>query len=68
METGPDPREEPVESAEEPTESTGALNEDNPGPPDDAGQKGAGDATGASGGLEHGTEPDDEDAREHERP
>jgi hypothetical protein len=65
METEHDPPQEPDESADE---ATGALNEDNPEPPDDAGQQGAGDATGASGGLEHGSEPRDQDARQHERP
>jgi hypothetical protein len=49
-------------------EAKGALDRDNPEPPDDAGQRGAGDATGASGGLEGGSEPEGEDVREHERP
>ena len=53
---------------EEPDEATGALDADNADLPDDAGEKGAGDATGASGGLHGGTEPRDEDARNHERP
>ncbi|MEA2330684.1 MAG: hypothetical protein QOK00_1137 [Thermoleophilaceae bacterium] len=68
METESDPGQEPQESADEPTEATGALNEDNPKPPEDAGQKGAGAATDAIGGLEGGSEPHDEDARDHERP
>lgn len=68
METERDPTQEPEESTEEPTEATGALDEDNPTPPDDAGEKGAGTATGATGGLEHGSEPRDQDARQHERP
>ena len=61
METQHDP-------TEEPDEATSALNEDNPDLPDDAGEKGAGDATGASGGLERGSEPRDQDARRHEQP
>jgi hypothetical protein len=65
METEHDP---PRDAEEGVDEATGALNEDNPEPPDEAGQKGAGDATGAIGGLQHGSEPDDEEAREHERP
>jgi hypothetical protein len=52
----------------EPDEPTGALDDDNPDLPDDAGETGAGDATGASGGLEGGSEPQGEDARHHERP
>jgi hypothetical protein len=39
------------------TEEKGALNEDNPEPPEDAGQKGAGAATGGDEGFEGGTEP-----------
>jgi hypothetical protein len=65
METEHDPTEEPDDAVDE---ATGALNEDNPDLPDDAGQKGAGDATGAQGGMEEGSEPRDQDAREHERP
>jgi hypothetical protein len=49
-------------------DAAGALNEDNPEPSEDAGQKGAGDATGASGGLEKGSEPRQQDARQHEKP
>ena len=49
-------------------ESKGALNEDNPTPPEDAGQKGAGVQTGGQGGLDEGTEPEGEDARDSERP
>jgi hypothetical protein len=49
-------------------EAKGALNDDNPDPPDDAGERGAGDATGGSGGLEQGTEPREQEARRHERP
>ena len=58
METERDPTDEP----------TGAHDDDNPAPPDDVGERGAGTATGASGGLEDGTEPRDEDVRQHERP
>jgi hypothetical protein len=58
----------PQEHEETADEAAGALNEDNPDPPEDAGQKGAGDATGASGGLEQGSEPRDQDARQHEKP
>ena len=65
METEHDPAREPEETDDE---ATGALNTDNPEPPDDAGQKGAGDATGGSGGLEQGTEPREQEARRHERP
>jgi hypothetical protein len=61
METQHDP-------TEEPGEATSALDDDNPELPDDAGEKGAGDATGATGGLEGGSEPRDEDVRQHERP
>jgi hypothetical protein len=69
METERDPSQEPQQSPDdEPSESTGALNDDNPPPSDDAGQKGAGTATGARGGLEGGSEPDDQDARQHEKP
>ena len=50
------------------TEETGALNEDNPEPSEDAGQKGAGTATGGDEGLEEGSEPAGEDARDAERP
>ncbi|MBA2629788.1 MAG: hypothetical protein H0U84_02035 [Thermoleophilaceae bacterium] len=57
----------PQESQQSP-EDTGAKNDDNPTPPDDAGQKGAGSEGGAIGGLEHGTEPEGEDIRQHERP
>jgi hypothetical protein len=56
METERDPREE-----ETTDEAEGALNEDNPTPPDDAGQRGAGSATGGIGGREHGTEPDEDE-------
>ena len=59
METDPGIREEP--------EDTGALNDDNPTPPDEAGQKGAGSQTGAIGG-EQRTEPEEEGAGEDERP
>ena len=65
METEHDPYREPEESNDE---ATGALNEDNPEPSEHVGQRGAGDAAGASGGLEQGSEPRDEDARQHERP
>jgi hypothetical protein len=61
METQHDP-------TEEPDEATGALDDDNPELPDGTGEKGAGDAAGASGGLDGGTEPRDEDVRKHERP
>jgi hypothetical protein len=64
MQTEHDPQ-EPEESNDE---ATGALNEDNPEPAEDVGQRGAGDAAGASGGLEQGSEPRDTDARQHERP
>jgi hypothetical protein len=50
------------------TEEQGALNEDNPEVPDDAGQKGAGTQTGGDEGLEGGSEPEGEDIRQHERP
>ena len=50
------------------TEEKGALNEDNPEPSEDAGEKGAGSATDAQGGLESGSEPEGEDARQHEQP
>ena len=49
-------------------EEKGALNEDNPEPPEDAGQKGAGAATDAQGGLEGGSEPESDEIREHEKP
>jgi hypothetical protein len=58
--------ENPTENA--PDESTGALNEDNPEPSEDAGQKGAGVATGGEGGFDQGSEPEGEDARDAERP
>jgi hypothetical protein len=58
----------PHDPTEEPDEATSALDDDNPELPDDAGEKGVGDATGATGGLEGGSEPRDEDARQHERP
>ena len=64
METERDPTQQSQDSADE---AEGALNEDNPAPPDDAGQKGAGSATGGIGGREHGTEPEDEDAAEDEQ-
>jgi hypothetical protein len=65
METEHDRPQDPDEDVDE---ATGALNEDNPEPAEDAGEKGAGDATGGSGGLERGSEPQDQDARRHERP
>ena len=43
-------------------------NQDNPEPSEDAGQRGAGSATDAIGGLEEGTEPEGDDVRESERP
>ena len=49
-------------------EEKGALNEDNPEPSEDAGQKGAGFATGGDEGLEGGSEPEGEDIRQHEKP
>ena len=64
METERDPIRESQDDA---AEAEGALNEDNPTPPDEAGQKGAGSATGGIGGREHGTEPGDEDAAEDEQ-
>jgi hypothetical protein len=67
MEEERDTTQEPPQSSGEPLETSGAHN-DNPPPPDDAGQKGAGTATGAIGGLEEGSEPSGEDARDHERP
>jgi len=57
METGQGPHEEP--------EDTGALDDDNPTPPDESGQKGAGSQTDAIGG-ERRTEPDDKEAGEDE--
>jgi hypothetical protein len=65
METEQNPTDE---SQETPDESTGALNDDNPEPSEDAGQKGAGFATGGDEGLDEGSEPGDEDARDAERP
>ena len=65
METEQNPTEE---SQDAPDESTGALNEDNPEPSEDAGQKGAGVATGGDEGLDQGSEPEGEDARDAERP
>jgi len=65
METEQNPTEE---SQETPSEGTGALNEDNPAPSEDAGQKGAGFATGGDEGLDEGSEPAGEDARDAERP
>jgi hypothetical protein len=46
------------EPQETPEESTGAQDDDNPTPPDDVGEEGAGTQSGASGGLEGGSEPD----------
>jgi hypothetical protein len=57
-----------METEQNPDEATGALNADNPEPPDEAGQKGAGAATGGDEGLDHGSEPEGEDARDAERP
>jgi hypothetical protein len=65
METEQNPTDE---STEAPEEATGALNDDNPDPSEDAGQKGAGAATGGDEGLDGGTEPEGADAREAERP
>jgi hypothetical protein len=45
-----------------------ALDEDNPEPSPDAGEKGAGAATGGDEGLDQGSEPEGEDARDSERP
>jgi hypothetical protein len=52
----------------EENEDKGALNEDNPEPSEDAGQKGAGAATDAQGGLQSGSEPEGDDIRQHEKP
>ena len=65
METEQNPTEE---SQETPGESTGALNDDNPEVPADAGEKGAGAATGGDAGLDGGSEPEGTDARDAERP
>jgi hypothetical protein len=65
METEENPT---TESEKSPDEATGALNTDNPEPPEDAGQKGAGAATGGDEGLDEGSEPDGDDARDAERP
>ena len=65
METDHDPTEE---SQTSPDDATGALSEDNPTPSEDAGQKGAGAATGGDEGLDDGSEPEGEDARDAERP
>lgn len=63
------PKRDPAEGSEHGAdERTGARTKDNPTPSDDAGQKGGGTATGAIGGMEHGSEPRGQDAREHERP
>jgi hypothetical protein len=51
-----------------PGEDPGAKNDDNPEPRENAGERGAGSATDALGGLEGGTEPEGEDVRDHERP
>lgn len=57
------------ESEDRPDEGTAALNADNPTPPEDAGQRGAGIATGADEGLEEGSEPGaGDDIRDAERP
>jgi hypothetical protein len=65
METEQNPSEETTKS---PDEVTGALNEDNPETSEDAGQKGAGFATGGDEGLDLGSEPEGDDARDAERP
>ena len=65
METEENPTEE---SQQSPEEATGALDADNPGTSEDAGQKGAGAATGGDEGLDEGSEPAGEDARDAERP
>jgi hypothetical protein len=56
------------EHEDERRDEKGALDADNPQPPEGAGEKGAGDQTGAAGGMERGTEPEESDARSHERP
>ena len=68
METEHDRSEPSPPDRDEPDEARGALDEDNPPVPDDAGEKGAGTRTGAEAGLEHGSEPRGEDVRKHERP
>jgi hypothetical protein len=65
METEENPAEE---SQKSPEDATGALDADNPAPSEDAGQKGAGAATGGDEGLDQGSEPAGEDARDAERP
>ena len=60
-----DSEHDPKDSADE---ATAAHDDDNPTPSEDAGQKGAGTATGAIGGMEDGTEPGDQDERRHEKP
>jgi hypothetical protein len=65
METEHDPAEE---SQKSPDEATGALDADNPTPSEDAGQKGAGAATGGDEGLDEGSQPEGKDARDAERP
>ena len=67
MDTEHDPRHESPKADEE-SDSKAARNKDNPSHPDDAGEKGAGSATGAIGGLDEGSEPEGEDIRQHERP
>jgi hypothetical protein len=65
METEQNPTEE---SQKSPEDAKGALDADNPTPSEDAGQKGAGFATGGDEGLDEGSEPAGEDARDAERP
>jgi len=65
METEHTPHEESEKDADE---AAGALDEDNPEPAEDAGQRGAGAATDAIGGREEGSELGDQDSREDEQP
>ena len=66
METEQDHTEEPEDR---PDEGTAALDTDNPDVPEDAGQKGAGVATGGDEGLTEGSEPGEgDDIRDAERP
>ena len=66
MDTEQNPTEE---SQDRPEEGTAALDADNPTPPDNAGQRGAGMATGADEGLDEGSEPGEgDDIRDAERP
>ena len=66
METQQDHSEE---TEDRPDEGTAALDTDNPTPPEDAGEQGAGMATGGDEGLTEGTEPGEgNDVHDSERP